>query len=242
LEKKYRQESEPVVAAKSSVKQESLLKPKFQKPSTSTGSSGRVEKTNAKKSSIIETRHAKIVYQKQPNGVGINNKRMNLLRALNKVKTEQVEDNYFESDENTSSTMVELGKYVRSDEDCSDQSSYDGITAIDGPAANTLKLSRKRRSPDSNASSENSSDWLKLLPPLPIEPPPKTEYDQEEFLALLFLITPKVAESVKLQRTKRKRRTCAKNEKTDFHYGKFDINEVSLHFKLKLFSLFQFPF
>lgn len=210
--------------------QESLLKPKFRKsstPSTSAAaavSSGRVEKKMAgRKSSIIETRHAKLIYQQQQqNGENMTSKRINLLRALSRVKTDQIED----FDDNSSSTMM-MSKYNRSDEDCSDQSSYDSLPAVQN--VDPLKNPRKRRSPASNASSDNIDKWLKLLPPLPIEPPPKIDYDQEEFLSLFCLTTPAVAESLKIKRSKRKRRNCFKNEKTDFHYGNFDLNEVNLN-------------
>jgi hypothetical protein len=213
-------------------KQESLLKPKFRKPSTSSvaGTSGRVEKKiPIKKSSIIETRHAKIIHQKQQKGEIVDNRRINLLRALTKVKTEQNDGKLYpdEFDENSSSTL--MGKYNRSDEDCSDQSSYDGNGIINDQDADHLKAARKRRSPASNTSSEKSLDWQKKYPPLPIEPPPKTEYNQEEFLRVFNLITPQVADYLKLQGSKRKsRRNCIKNEKNDFHYGKFDLNEVSI--------------
>lgn len=186
------------------------------------GTSGRIEKKILPKK-VMETRHAKIVNQKQKDNEGITDRRMNLLRALNKVKTDQNDDKqqYSEGD----------GKYVRSDEDCSDQSSYDGMEQIS--TIDTIKNPRKRRSPASNASSDNSNDWLKLLPPLPLEPPPKTEYNQEEFLNLFNLITPRVAELVKLKRSKRKRRNCFKNEKNDFHYGNFDLNDVSNTIRLQ---------
>lgn len=198
-----------------SVGQESLLKPKFRKSSsTAPSTSGRIDKKMAgKKSTVLETRHAKIIYQKQN---GIVTKRMNLLRALSKVKTDQVDE--------SSSTMM-ISKYNRSDEDCSDQSSYDGISIANN--VDPTKVPRKRRSPASNASSDNINDWMKLLPPLPAEQPPKLDYDQEEFLSLFCLTTPAVAESLKIKRSKRKRRNCFKNERTDYHYGNFDLNEVS---------------
>lgn len=205
---------------------ESLLKPRFRKSSTSSsaaGTSGRIEKKLAgKKATVIETRHAKLIYQNQlEKGDGIVNKRMNLLRALSKVKTEHDDKPYPDGfDENS----MMLSKYIRSDEDCSDQSSYDGMP----PVHNGYVLKgRKRRSPASNASSEPANDWLKMLPPLPVESPPKTDYTQEEFLSLFSLATPRLAESLKIKRSKRIRRNCFKNEKTDFHYGNFDLNEVS---------------
>lgn len=212
------------------------MKPKFRKPSTSSvaGTSGRVEKKiPARKSSIIETRHAKVIHQKQQKGEVVNNRRINLLRALTKVKTEQNDGKSYPDafDENSSSTLIGNGKYNRSDEDCSDQSSYEGNGIINDQVVDPLKASRKRRSPASNASSEKSLDWQKKFPPLPLEPPPKTEYNQEEFLRIFHLITPQVADYLKLQGTKRKsRRNCIKNEKNDFHYGKFDLNEVSRNF------------
>lgn len=198
-------------------KQESLLKPKFQKPSSSSssaaGSSGRVDKKYpSKKSTVIEARHAKIIYQKQQTPV--NGTRSNLLKALNKVKNDQNDGKAYAGDFDDNSSSSIMGKYNRSDEDCSDQSSYD-------------EHNSKRHSPASNGS-DNAINWHKLFPPLPIEPPPKTEYNQEEFLGLFKLITPKFAEELKNQRSKRKsRRNCVKNEKNDFHYGKFDLNEVS---------------
>lgn len=226
------QEQQKATTSKAATKQESLLKPKFRKPSTSSvaGSSGRVEKKMpARKTSIIETRHAKVIHQKQQKGVIVDSRRVNLLRALTKVKTEQSDGKSYpdEFDDNSSSTVMGNGKYNRSDEDCSDQSSYDGMT-IDA-VADPLKATGKRRSPASNASSEKSLDWQKKYPPLPLEPPPKTEYTQEEFLMVFHLITPQVADYLKLQGSKRKsRRNCIKNEKNDFHYGKFDLNEVSI--------------
>lgn len=221
--------------SKAATKQESLLKPNFRKPSTSSvaGTSGRVEKKIAvRKSSTIETRHAKVIYQKQQKGeIVAGNRRINLLRALTKVKSEQYDGKSYpeEFDDNSSSTVMGNGKYNRSDEDCSDQSSYDGM--ISDQVVDPLKATRKRRSPASNASSDKSMDWQKQYPPLPLEPSPKTDYNQEEFLNLFHLITPQHAEYLKLQRSKRKsRRNCIKNEKNDFHYGKFDLNEVSADF------------
>lgn len=217
-----------------SAHRESLLKPQFRRSSASSsvaGTSGRIEKKKmaGKKTSIIETRHAKLIYQKQKESVeGIVNRRMNLLRALNKVKTEQVDGKPYPEDFDENSMM--MTKYNRSDEDCSDQSSYDGMP----PAVDPLKVPRKRRSPASNASSDNSANCFKMLPPLPIEPPPKTDYNQEEFLSLFSLATPKVAESLKIKRSKRIRRMCYKNEDSDFHYGNFDLNEVSREQKLIL--------
>ena len=144
---------------------------------------------------------------------------MNLLRALNKVKTEQVDNAQFPDMDS---------KYIRSDEDCSDQSSYDGIAGFEQQEqVDPLKITRKRRSPTSNASSD--MDLMKSLPPLPKEPPPKMDYSKEEFLSIFMLITPQIADELKAQKSKRKRRNCFKNEKNDFHYGNFDLNEVSKH-------------
>jgi hypothetical protein len=197
---------------------ESLLKPNFRKPSVTPG---RIEKkTVAVTKSIIETRHAKVVQQKR-NAVqqGITGSRLNLLRALNKVKTDQIDNKQYS----------EFGdKYIRSDEDCSDQSSSDGPIIDNLETEDPLKIptrGRRRLSPMSNISSD--SDLMKSFPPLPIEPPPKTDYTKEEFLSLFHLIIPQIAEEIKVQRSKRKRRNCFKNEKNDFHYGNFDLNEVS---------------
>ena len=194
------EEAEKATTSKAATKQESLLKPKFRKPSTSSvaGSSGRVEKKMpARKTSIIETRHAKVIHQKQQKGEMVNSRRINLLRALTKVKTEQNDGKSYpdEFDENSSSNVIGNGKYNRSDEDCSDQSSYDGIP--NDQVADQLKTAGKRRSPASNASSEKSLDWQKKYPPLPLEPPPKTEYNQEEFLIKIniFLAPIKICSS-----------------------------------------------
>ena len=202
--------------------QESLIKPNFRKPSSST--SGRVEKKTgvAVKNTVIETRHSKIVSKKQ-NAVqqGITGSRLNLLRALNNVKIEQLEQY---------SDYGDGIKYIRSDEDCSDQSSSDG--PILDPEIDPLKIiktttrGRRRASPASNASSDNT-DLMKSFPPLPQEPPPKIDYTKEEFLSIFQLIVPQIAEEIKVQRTKRKRRNCFKNQNNDFHYGNFDLNEVS---------------
>jgi hypothetical protein len=202
---------------------ESLIKPNFRKPSVST--SVRVEKKTvvATKNTTIETRHAKVVSKKQ-NAVqqGITGSRLNLLRALKQVKIDQIDNKQY-------SDYGDGVKYIRSDEDCSDQSSSDG--PILDPEIDPLKITtttrgRRRASPASNASSD-SADLMKSFPPLPQEPLPKTDYTKEEFLSIFQLIVPQIAEEIKVQRTKRKRRNCFKNEKNDFHYGNFDLNEVS---------------
>lgn len=199
--------------------QESLIKPNFRKPSST---SGRVEKKTivTGKNTIVETRHAKVISKKQNAAQkGITGSRLNLLRALNKVKIEQIEQY---------SDYGDGVKYIRSDEDCSDQSSDGPILdpEIDPLKITTTTRGRRRASPASNASSDNA-DLMKLLPPLPQEPPPKIDYTKEEFLSIFQLIVPQIAEEIKVQRTKRKRRNCFKNEKNDFHYGNFDLNEVS---------------
>lgn len=159
---------------------------------------------------------------------------MNLLKALSKVKTEQV-DNKEELDkflnERCRATLGEEEmqiRFIRSDEDCSDKSSsYDGRNSVEGDVE-SLKVTRKRRSPlDVHSEESSDGDYMKNYPALPFEPPPKTEFTQEEFLGMFKLITPQVAERLKLRRSERKRRNCAKNQKNDFHYGNFDLNEVS---------------
>ena len=209
------------MSAASTHERESLIKPNFRKPSSS---SGRVEKKTvvAGKNTVVETRHAKIVLKKQiAVQQGITGSRLNLLRALNKVKIDQIDNKQY-------SEYGDSVKYIRSDEDCSDQSS-DG--PILDPEMDPLKITtttrgRRRTSPASNASSDYA-DLMKSLPPLPQEPPPKIDYTKEEFLSIFQLIVPQIAEEIKVQRTKRKRRNCFKNEKNDFHYGNFDLNEVS---------------
>lgn len=217
-----KEESLPSASSKH-VKRESLLKPHFRKPSSS-----HVQKKPAAgvKKSILKPVKA--------NTQAITHSRLNLLRALSKVKTEQV-DNKEELDkfysERCRATFAEVGngddRYsIRSDEDCSDKSSsYDSMDT--GNGSNLLKPRKhKRRSPGENSAESSDSDYMKKYPPMPIESPPKTEYSQEEFLALFKLITPLVAESLKIRRSERKRRNCTKNEKTDYHYGNFDLNEV----------------
>lgn len=223
--------------------QQSLLKPKFRKPSSSSSiASMKVDKKPIAVGgkSTIETRHAKVVQKGksvQQQQKGITGSRLNLLRALNKVKTEQ-NDNPESIDENGK-------KYIRSDEDCSDQSSYDGTIEAEPEQVDPIKTApRKRKSPGSNVSSD--SDLVKCLPPLPAELPPKIDYSQEEFLSLFGLVTPQVTEEIKAQKSKRKRRNCFKNEKNDFHYGNFDLNEVSRcillspHDSLTFFHFYQF--
>jgi len=41
---------------------------------------------------------------------------------------------------------------------------------------------------------------------------------------------PQIAEQIKVRRSKRTRRNCFKNQNNDFHYGNFDLNEVSWYF------------
>jgi hypothetical protein len=219
---------------KKSTKRESLLKPHFRKPAI-----GVVQKKAPARAPVVtETRSSRgkkaAAKNVSPNAQAIAHGRMNLLKALSKVKTEQV-DNKEELDKFlTERCRATLGdedmniRFLRSDEDCSDKSSsYDGRDSIDGDA-DAPKPTRKRRSPF-NVHSEESSDgdYMKKYPLMPPEPSPKTEYSQEEFLSLFRLITPQVAEKLKLRRSERKRRKCAKNEKNDFHYGNFDLNEVS---------------
>ncbi|KAL7033819.1 hypothetical protein ACKWTF_007732 [Chironomus riparius] len=220
LEKKSLIKTSPSASSVAAQERESLIKPNFRKPSST---SGRVEKKTviAAKNTIVETRHAKIISKKQ-NAVqqGINGSRLNLLRALNNVKIEQTEQY---------SDLGDGVKYIRSDEDCSDQSSSDG--PILDPEIDPLKITsttrgKRRTSPASNASSERA------FPPLPQEPPPKIDYTKEEFLSIFQLIVPQIAEEIKVQKTKRKRRNCFKNEKNDFHYGNFDLNEAAYRLRL----------
>lgn len=234
---KREEQSLPEITAKQ-VKRESLLKPNFRKPSTT----GQMQKKVPLKAPLValETRRggrvkkAIVKAPASPNKEAITHSRLNLLRALTKVKTEQV-DNKEEVDkfytEKCRATLAEVGesemhvKYLRSDEEYSDKSSsIDGLELDVDP----LKISRgKRRSPVGVHSEESSDgDYMKKYPPMPIEPPPKTEFSQEEFLSIFRLITPQFAESLKLRRSERKRRNCAKNQKTDYHYGNFDLNEV----------------
>lgn len=200
---------------------ESLLKPNFRKPSTDQVLKKLPTKAVSKAKKVVNTQ-------------AIAHGRLNLLRALSKVKTEQVENKEELSKfytERCRATLAEVGetettvKLPRSDEDCSNESSYDGMEI----EADPLKLpTRKRRSPNGLHSEESSDcDYMKKYPALPIEPPAKTEYNQEEFLGMFKLITPQVLESLKLRRSERKRRKCAKNQRTDYHYGNFDLNEVS---------------
>lgn len=223
--------------SKKPIKRESLLKPNFRKPSSSNGQK-KVPVTAAANDSRRGGGRVKkaVVKPAQPNTQAITHSRLNLLRALSKVKTEQV-DNKEELDkfytEKCRATLAEVGesemnvKFLRSDEEYSDKSSsYDGTMDVD---VDPLKLpGRKRKSPVGGHSEESSDgDYMKHYPNLSIEPPPKTEYNQEEFLTIFRLITPQVAESLKLRRSERKRRNCTKNHKNDFHYGNFDLNEVS---------------
>ncbi|XP_070504533.1 uncharacterized protein [Chironomus tepperi] len=204
---------------------ESLIKPNFRKPSSTPG---KVEKKTvvSVKNSTIETRHAKIVSKKQ-NAVqqSISGSRMNLLRALNKVKIDQIDNKQYSEFDGV--------KYIRSDEDCSDQSSDGPILdpEIDPLKITTTTRGRRRNSPASNASSD-SAELMKSFPPLPKEPPAKIDYTKEEFLSIFQLIVPQIAEEIKVQRTKRKRRNCFKNEKNDFHYGNFDLNEAAYRLRM----------
>lgn len=140
---------------------------------------------------------------------GITNSRMNLLRALNRVKNDE--------DENLIS---------RSDEEFSGKSS--SVDGMDDRERFQFTKTRKRKSPIGVHSEESSdSDYMKYYPNLFDEPPPKDYYDQIEFLEMFKLITPETLEKLKTRRSERKKRTCTKNQKTDFHYGNFDLNEVS---------------
>lgn len=225
---KLKNEEESASGLKKQIKRESLLKPHFRKPTSNI-----IQKKLLGKATVVaESRVPKKSSAKQSTQT-ITHSRLNLLRALTKVKTEQV-DNKEEVDkfysEKRRATLAEVGensnRYLRSDEDCSDRSSsLDGME-IDVP---TPKIpGRKRKSPNGVHSEESSDcDYMKKYPSMPIEPPPKLEYNQEEFLGYFKLITPQVFESLKLRRSERKRRNCVKNEKNDYHYGNFDLNEVS---------------
>lgn len=143
-------------------------------------------------------------------GEGITNSRMNLLRALNRVKHEEKD-----FDDHSIS---------RSDEEFSGKSSFDGVEDLE---VFHFAKTRKRKSPSGIHSEESSdSDYMKYYPNLPEEPSSKDEYNQVEFLEMFKLITPETLEKIKTRRSERKKRTCTKNQKTDFHYGNFDLNEV----------------
>ncbi|CRL01993.1 CLUMA_CG015231, isoform A [Clunio marinus] len=232
-------ETKSLLINKKQVKRESLLKPVFRKP---TKALAQTPKKPSGKARVVEGRDGKnkkvLSTPSSPNSQAITHSRLNLLKALSKVKTEQV-DNKDELDkfytERCRAALAEVGeggidiKYVRSDEDYSERSSsYDGMEVED-----PLKMpSRKRKSPIAVSEESSDGDYMKYYPQLPIEPPPKTEYSQEEFLSIFRLITPAVAESLKLRRSERKRRKCAKNEKNDYHYGNFDLNEAAYRIRL----------
>jgi hypothetical protein len=216
------------------IKRESLLKANFRKPAVNTSG----QKKQTVKVAVSEVRRGGRVRKNvakavQTNTQAITHSRLNLLRALTKVKTEQVDNKeevdkfYSEKCRATLAYDEANVKFPRSDEEYSERSSsYDGIENDVDP----LKLpGRKRKSPLGIHSEESSDgDYLKKYPNLPVEPPPKTDYNQEEFLSIFRLITPEFAESLKLRRSERKRRNCTKNHKNDFHYGNFDLNEVSV--------------
>lgn len=203
---------------------ESLLTPKFQKPSTSSFSNNSkarpvLKSYPSKKSKVIGAQHAKIIYKKQND---VNGKQNNLLKALNNVKIDQL-DGKPAYPVNFDAAMMNTCEFNRSDGDYSEHSSYDGIIHSD---PNTRS---KRHSPASSSSSESGFILHKLFPPLPLELPPKTEYNQVEFLELFKLITLQAAEDLKKHPpTRKSRRKCVKNEKSNFHYGEFDLNEVSI--------------
>lgn len=190
--------------------QYSLLINNFRKPATVTS-----QNFKNPPATTTDSRRMKIA-KKIVNPQTITHSRMNLLRALTKVKNEGSGSGQY--------TQGDNARYARSDEDISDKSSSN-----DGTEHEVSKVTaRKRRSPNGVHSEESSDyDYMKLYPAMPVEPPPKTDFNQEEFLGLFNLITPEVAESLKLRRSERKRRNCTKNEKNDFHYGKFDLNEVN---------------
>lgn len=221
------------------VKRESLLKTNFRKPAANSNG----HKKQPVKSAANEVRRGGRVRKSaakpvQPNTQTITHSRLNLLRALSKVKTEQV-DNKEELDkfltEKCRATLAQVGeddgnvKFLRSDEEYSERSSsFDGTDVDVDPLKLPSGPGRKRKSPLGIHSEESSDgDYMKKYPNLPIEPPAKTEYNQVEFLSIFRLITPEFAESLKLRRSERKRRNCTKNHKNDFHYGNFDLNEVS---------------
>ncbi|KAG5680449.1 hypothetical protein PVAND_009957 [Polypedilum vanderplanki] len=207
-----------------STPQQSLLKPKFRKPSSgSSVTSNKIDKKPVGRKSLIETRHAKVIQKQNAVQQGIKGSRLNLIRALNKVKTEQ----------NDNPECIGDSKKYRSDEDYSDQSSsYDGPVEEQEQEepVDPLKIPRKRKSPVSSASSD--SDLVKCFPPLLPELPAKTDYTKEEFLSIFMLVTPQVADEIRIQKSKRKRRNCAKNEKNDFHYGNFDLNEAAFRLRM----------
>lgn len=196
--------------------QYSLLKNNFRKPETVTSQSVKNSKVvNVYSSRAKAVKKEEVSTGTKANPQTITHSRMNLLRALSKVKNEH--------EGNGTGNAGDNARYARSDGECSDKSSSNDGIDLEPKKATT----RKRRSPNGMHSEESSDgDYMKLYPALPIEPPPKKEFNQEEFLSLFNLITPEVAESLKLRRSERKRRNCTKNEKNDFHYGKFDLNEV----------------
>jgi hypothetical protein len=196
-------EDEEIPCKTSIIKRESLLKQQFRKPTTN----------GQKKIQNESVKSGKVKKISAPKG-DITHSRMNLLRALSRVKTED--------DEN---------KVMRSDEEFSEKSSsLDGNEEIETPP--TFRRGRKRKTPTGIHSEESSDsgDYMKYYPNLPDEPEPKLEYNQIEFLDIFNLITPETLAKLKTRKSERKKRTCTKNQKNDFHYGNFDLNEVRLEF------------
>lgn len=171
-----------------------------------------------------------------PSKRAITHSRLNLLKALSKVKTTYSNDKEECSKfyhEKCRATIAEGG--TRSDGECdmsSDNSSMDSnnLIAVEvrSESRTTSTESRNKRR---NGSEESDSDLMKNFPPMPIDPPSRVHYDQEGFLGLFGLITPLFAESLKLRRSERKKRNVTKNINNDYHYGNFDLNEADRHFR-----------
>ncbi|CAO1402302.1 unnamed protein product [Diamesa serratosioi] len=214
LKQKYDELKNVLPEINKPVCQKSLLKPKDKWS----------EKTNIKltpEKEVIAVKQENIIKQNKrkseseesapPSKRAITHSRLNLLKALSKVKTTYSNDKEECSKfyhEKCRATIAEGG--TRSDGECdmsSDNSSMDSnnliAVEIRSESRTTSTESRNKRR---NGSEESDSDLMKNFPTIPKDPPPRVCYDQEGFLGLFGLITPLFAESLKLRRSERKKR------------------------------------
>lgn len=154
--------------------------------------------------------------------------RMNLKMALVKVKT--------------SKTVPPAVEGIDTDEETSRVEAEKLVNKFLVPSK-----TRTRKKPTSSASSSDSNRRSKspeedvTMPQviLPLEVPEPEITDQLSFMSVLGLTTHDIVNKMKERRSTRKRRNVKTSEKQDYHYGNFDISEVSWSSFLNFHQIFE---
>jgi hypothetical protein len=177
----------------------------------------------------------------------IVNSRMNLLKALSRAKNGLTDGGKSEKEAEeevvvmvqppVKKTPIELKRKSVIRQSVSSSNSEFNHTAL------STKPVKRRSPPESQRNSRddesNDSDMMRhiQLPPELPEPEVKT---QNDFMRMLGLFSHDFVDSIKMKKKERKRRNVKCTERTDFHYGNLNLEEVSSLVSLAILPLLIF--